>query len=315
MNEPTLERGLSPVQALKRIDLILCDRRLRLAERVAAVGVVLRASRQDATAYPGFRFLCQRYGLGATAVARALAVPGGKAVGDHLAPAGRGPRGVQRFKVLPPPDPDSPEGSATPTGALKDGQRYHSEPPALPAEAASATGKPPQRSRHGSVTHVTHGTQEEDSDPPPSSLRADSNGNNGGGDAWLFDIRRSVTGQPASDEQPRAFLVAVREARDKGATEDQIADHIRKAGPAAAVWIGPNAAREEAKALLADFAKLDIKPRRKTVAEVLMFVDFCAEQLGDPEADGEAAATWRRVADWAEAHAEALRRPAGRAAR
>jgi DNA-binding transcriptional ArsR family regulator len=153
---------------------------------------------------------------------------------------------------------------------------------------------------------------------PPLPARAGSDGDktadhSGSGEARLLEILRCATGRAASNGSATKFLEAVQEARAAGATDPLIAFHTMNAATDAAPWIGPNAARDAARAIQKDFARLDVRPSRKTVADVLSFIHFCRTKLADPTADDEAAATWRRVTDWADVdgvQAEALRRAA-----
>jgi hypothetical protein len=138
------EPALGPIQALRRIDAILADRNMSLPSRVAAAVVVLRAENNTGIAYPGYRYIQERYGLGSDSIREALACPGGRAIGPHLLPAGIGPRGVQKFKVVPPPATQDADASAQPTGALTPQDADASAQPtgALTPQDADASAQP-----------------------------------------------------------------------------------------------------------------------------------------------------------------------------
>jgi hypothetical protein len=328
MSDRPQERGLSPVEALGRIDLILQDRRMSLAERVAAVGVALRANRRDGTSFPGYRFLCTRYGLGPSAVSKALAVPGGKAVGVHLKPTGRARKGVQVFKVLPPPSSESPESSASTTGALAGGLRSQKDPAALPVEGSSASSEAPQRFHHGSETkdELAQGTGGNWPPPPLSRTPATTEGNGDGHnetegiqgddttDADPADpgaALRFSLGRDATTKERTAFDQAVREARKAGATDALIAHFVRKTPPGEGAWAGPNAAREETKRLVASW-RSELEPPRETIGAILSDVIFCRQYLAGEVAGAceEGRARCRRVQAWAERNRDALRKAA-----
>ena len=178
---------------------------------------------------------------------------------------------------------------------------------------AGRCAKVAQHVRQGGAAKTLTGTDGEQGDkaPSPSSCADPDNGNGdgGGGDARLLDILRCATGRLASNGTAGRFLEAVREARAAGATDSMIATCTLEAGDGPP-WAGPNGAREAARALLTDFARLEILPAPKTVADALKFLDFCRERLASGEGDGESRATWNRAASWADRHAEDLRRAA-----
>ena len=193
--------------------------------------------------------------------------------------------------------------------------REQGEGPAL------AAPPPPERadSRNGNGKTANGGFTEEVSRFVCAQTNRESGQGNGDGqdaDGRLLAFLGQANGRPPTNGTAASFLTAVREARQAGATDPQIAWHTIEAGPTAAPWAGPDAARDAARTLMADFGRLDVRPPRKTVADILRFIDFSREKLREPAADGAAAATWRRVADWAASHADALRRaatwPAGR---
>ena len=124
---------MTPTDLIQRLRLVLTDRALSLAERVAVAAIVLHAGR-DGIAWPGYRRIRSLYGLNFNGLAKALGEGKGrgKAIGRHLERIGRGAHGSWRFRVLPP------GASVTPTIALDD-------PPTLDFKGASATLPPRQR--------------------------------------------------------------------------------------------------------------------------------------------------------------------------
>ena len=214
-----------------------------------------------------------------------------------------------------------------PVSAVQRASGWHETIKSKPSEperenqAAGAAPPPPARadSRNGNGKTANGGFTEEVSRFVCAQTNRESGQGNGDGqdaDGRLLAFLGQANGRPPTNSTAASFLTAVREARQAGATDPQIAWHTIEAGPTAAPWAGPDAARDAARTLMADFGRLDVRPPRKTVADILRFIDFSREKLAEPGADGEAAATWRRMADWAASHADALRRaatwPAGR---
>ena len=176
------QQGLRLVDILQRALTVLSDQELTPGERVATAVVVLRAGCQSGLAWPGYRSIRRDTGLSNDVIANALATPEsgtdqppGKAIGRHLEPAGCGPRGVQRYRVLPP---NSAAPNAPASGALRDGQRSDSQPPALGSGTASAPVSTPQRSGQRCITGVElkEGTGGNCS-PAPASVAASGNSN------------------------------------------------------------------------------------------------------------------------------------------
>lgn len=139
---------LPPTAALRAIRAILADGRLTPAQRVAAAAVVCQADAATGCAWASYRQLRREFGLSPTAIASALrsGEPAGAAIGTHLAAAATGERGAQCFRVLgaalrPTERMRSAErsASATPSEALRPGERYENEAPALRLGASSAT--------------------------------------------------------------------------------------------------------------------------------------------------------------------------------
>jgi len=349
VNDRPREHGLSPVEALERLRAVLSDARLTPAERIAASAVVLAANRSTGLAWPSFRTIAREFHLSPKVIASALAassgkigpdgkpLPGGLAVGVHVELDGRGPHGARLYRVLPVQDDAA---SASYGEAPKEPERFPLGSQALPfgqpGASLSAVKRFPSQSgpdvqreaeniEPGASSAVVSArtTSEElahktcEGNCPPPSARSDTkNGDALDANGRLLTILGRANGRPPTNGTAEKFLQAVREARAGGATDAEIAHHVLEVGPGAAPWAGANAAREAARALLADFGRLDVRPPRKTVADILRFIDFSREKLAEPGAAGEAAATWRRVADWAASHADALRRaatwPAGR---
>jgi len=77
-----------------------------------------------------------------------------------------------------------------------------------------------------------------------------------------------------------------------------------------APWTGPNAARAEARALVAAWAAAGLEPARATVTAILDDIRFAGRYAGGHEGPtvGEGRARCERVAAWAARHADALRR-------
>jgi hypothetical protein len=154
---------LTPLGILARLRAILEDPDLTPARKVAVARVVLCADKSG-RAWPGRRFLARICHLSHQAVSGALAVPGGSALGKHLEPVGRGPHGVQIYRVLPVPDgaPSGPAGralpqasSGSPVGALAERQRPVSDASAAPFQPSSGPVLTPQRSASGYETSTT----------------------------------------------------------------------------------------------------------------------------------------------------------------
>ncbi|MBE3098088.1 MAG: hypothetical protein IMZ44_13300 [Planctomycetes bacterium] len=151
---------LTPLGILARLRAIADDRDLTPAAARAVSRVVLCANKAG-LAWPGFRFLAKTCGLSHEALSRALGVPGGLALGRHLEPAGRGPRGVQIYRVLPipkdgasAPATEAPPtcSSAPTTEALAEAQRACSDASARLVPLSSAPVSGFQRACLGGVT-------------------------------------------------------------------------------------------------------------------------------------------------------------------
>jgi hypothetical protein len=242
MTEPA--PALGPVQALRRIDAILADRSMSLPARVATVIVVLRADNNTGVGFPGYRYIQERYGIGSDSIKEALACPGGRAIGTHLVPAGKGSRGVQKFKVASPPATQDADASAQPTGALKDAsapeagpQRTQNQPPAHPKSDASA---PPVGAKL--TTELAHELRERTDEPAPtdslspSVLQRSENGNgngnsnsNGGTRENGNDVDRVIAfafpGGP-SEKQQAAVINAIGNATRQGASYPLLAHAV-----------------------------------------------------------------------------------------
>lgn len=159
-----------PLSALKhRIDDILRDERMTANQRLATVAVALHGNKRTGLAYPGQRRLRREYHVGGRAIPEALACPKpgedrkpGLAIGVHLEPAGRGPRGVQQYRVIPGErpggDPDGPQGSSSGPSAPTGGALHPSSAPetagSAPVSPSSAPGCAAQRAQGGRETVV-----------------------------------------------------------------------------------------------------------------------------------------------------------------
>jgi hypothetical protein len=276
-NLPQHKHGLSPVEALKRVHEVLADKTMSHAARNATAAVVLCADNKTGCAWPGYRWIARTFGVSYDAIRAALAVPGGQAIGKHLEAAGHGPRGVQRYRVLPVPE-DPEAGSAPAAGAQAAGQRTNSDVSAHRSGRFSAPVLTDQRTADGSVTNVelTYETSGENCPAPLPVAHGEDRNTLADADARLVGYLEATTGQP-SNGQARAFLGAVQEARQAGATDAMIAHAILQQSAGATPWTGPNSARDAARALIADYSRnIGFDNRPPTLQTILGTVRGCA---------------------------------------
>jgi hypothetical protein len=157
--------------------------------------------------------------------------------------------------------------------------------------------------------------------PSPGAHDAGNNGDGNGGlqeqqdpDAALMALAEAVCGRPFTAALRASFVQSVSEARAKGATDAGIAGGIKKAGPEAAPWDGPNLARDAAGGrlveLLASYQRAAHLPKpRATLAEIVADIRYARKGMArtpQPSAGDDAAALWRSQIAWADAHPEAL---------
>jgi hypothetical protein len=273
---------LSPVAKLRRLESVLRDQGLSLAERVAVADVVLRASR-NGVSWPGYRRITADCGVSPDAIHSALAVPGGAAVGRHVEAAGHGPKGVQLFRVLPVPDKEAP--SASPSEALETAQRTDSTPPALQSDPAGASVSGVQRFTHQrNISSESVESVKGNLSAPAASIPGSDKGEP---DERLLRTIEAATGRKFTVQEARRFMEAVAEARTAGATDPLIA-HKTLEHQGGAPWDGPQAAKHTAKSLITDFdaaCGFDDKPH--TLPQVLKFVRGCAEAERRARENGE----------------------------
>jgi hypothetical protein len=135
-------------------------------------------------------------------------------------------------------------------------------------------------------------------------------------DGVLLDALTKVRGRSLSAREAPRFHAAVKEARAAGATGAMIAHHIRAAA-GSAVWDGPNAAKDAARTLLADYrAAIDDLPKpRTTVDWILADIRFARNYLAGRVngATDEGRRHNERVLRWTELHRAALEAAGGAA--
>ncbi|MEA3368381.1 MAG: hypothetical protein U9R68_09745, partial [Planctomycetota bacterium] len=218
-----------PLSALKyRIDAILRDGRMTASQRVAAVGVALHGNKQTGLAYPGERYLRREYHVGGKTIRETLTCPKpgedkepGLAIDVHLEPAGRGPHGVQQYRVVPGQLPgrksDGSHGStgvpSAPTGGALNPPSAPETADSAPVSPASAPGCAAQRAPGGRETVVERGMNGEEE-------RA-------GGFAALC---RLAFGANVSERQARRFRACVSEAKARGAPDALLANRLNADG-------------------------------------------------------------------------------------
>ena len=172
--------ALSPLQALERIRRIVKDEDLTPSEKLAVIAVVLHANTKTGLAFPGQRTIRRETGIGGKPVESALACPGpgesrprGKAVGQHIEPAGRGRHGVRVWRVLPasPVGARYENGSDPQAGALDSTQRASG----AAQRASPEIQRSPEGRRTGVELKATGG--EEKAPPPIAPMSGNGNGN------------------------------------------------------------------------------------------------------------------------------------------
>lgn len=130
---------MTPTDVIQRLRLVLTDRALTLAERVAVAAIVLHADRAG-IAWPGYRRVRNVYGVNLESAVKALGdgKGHGKAIGRHLERIGRGAHGTWRFRVLPP------GASVRPTETLDAAPAFGSEGASVrfPARQRSVSAAP-----------------------------------------------------------------------------------------------------------------------------------------------------------------------------
>ena len=316
---------------LRRIRAVVVEGGLTPSEVRVIVLVVLHGNR-DGLAWPGQRLLRRAAHASGPIVARALRRA---VVLGHLFPAGRGPRGVARWAVpdvpldggggggaacregdtlkAPASAPDSRHAEAKPACHIDTGQRVTSGDPARHIGRF-------QRGRFPARNHNREPVEQEKREPggcaavPPLSF-ADSDGGNDGGndgadpDARFARLYSARLGRPCRPAEAARLADAVAEARAAGATPALVAWAVVDAVDGAP-WTGPNAARAEARALVAAWAAAGLEPARPTVTAILDDIRFAGRYAGGHEGPtvGEGRARCERVAAWAARHADALRR-------
>lgn len=309
----------TPAARLRRVAAIVGDADLAAGDARVLVAVVAHANGRG-RAWPGQRRLRRAACACGSTVARALR----RAVErKHLIPAGVGPRGVAVWLVPdvvpsgPREDPPDDGAAYRRTGALKepasvprhgraDGRASVpsvSSPAYLPGESSVPSD--------GRETKDVNRTEKKEPEKhPPAQARTSGNADNGhddGPDARLVAVYSAARGRPCRDGEAAKLLEAAREALAAGATPALVANAVLNAGDAAP-WIGPNAARDAARRLIAAWAE-QLEPPRPTVQAILADCRFAAAYLKRPAAEHDGAGVIRceGVVSWAERHADALK--------
>ena len=128
------ENTLSPVEALRAIRRVMADKKsLTPAQRLAIIGVIVRADNKSGKAWASYSGLRNEAGLGLGTIRSAME----KARGVHLAvEPRRGRHGSLQYRIL---KGGNGQASTTETVSLPDSSDTDSDRPALPSGAPSTT--------------------------------------------------------------------------------------------------------------------------------------------------------------------------------
>ena len=201
---------------------------------------------------------------------------GARPSADTLRRPAAAPTAFSDIASCPYPKTGTPPAHRQPE-ALDTGQRTDFETPAHRSAPASAPVLTGQRTASGSATNVELAQATGGGNCPASLSGAHGQGSHGlpPADARLLGCLEAAPGRPTNGQAGK-YLEAVREARQAGATDPMIACGVlEKAG--GTPWAGPNAARDKARGLIADFeAACGFDGKPKTVPTILVFVRGCA---------------------------------------
>ncbi len=325
----------TPAGRLRRIEAVLRDPALTHSEALAVVGVVLHGNGHG-MAWCGQRRLRKRYGLSGGVVVSGLR----KSLGRHLDDAGTGPHGAHLYRVLAVPTdtpdddetgPDSapPSGtldtppSAPVPGMLDDVSARRSGTSSAPVSGSSAPVCPAQRAALWHETNDSNQLRNQRREPhgnsPPLAALAPDNGDGNDGttadthadadDLDLPSLAGQARGRPLSEKEASVFQSAIVEARAAGCTEALIRHHVAQAAPGAAVWTGPQAARDAVRSLVESWNGSDFGRPRPGLADVLRDLRFTLGAALPAPGTADAGTILARraaVARWAKAHATTL---------
>lgn len=236
--------SLSMGDVLGRLEAIMEDRHLSHGEARALGRLVLHVNRAANKAFPSVRKLAEETGVHPRDICTALS----KGAGRHVVRLSRPRNAPAVYAVLSQAPTCCPGGSA---GASV------GEAPALPScfpvGSSGASNSPLRRFQGGSVTVGNRGTEGGEPTALPPGVRT-SDGNNGDG-TRLLRLWQRHRQRPASAGEAEAFLRAVDEALAAGTPAALIASEIVRDGTGPP-WAAPQAAREKAAEVLADFRRL-----------------------------------------------------------
>lgn len=183
---------------------------------------------------------------------------------------------ASRYSVLPLPD-----GTAAKVAAVGKGESAATLAADQRQLGGRTTAKVAAECRQdggpitGTVTEKTTGGQTTASPSAAESATSNSHGQPPA-DARLLDCLEAATGHPTNGQAGK-YLEAVGEARQTGATNPMIARAVLEQPAGSPPWAGPNAARDKARRLIADFdATCGFEHRPKTMPTILSYVRGCA---------------------------------------